>query len=453
MFGSRSNWPQRFAVIVLLWLVAFTRLSLSNNPIALDNIDAAGFHRLALNVLDGNGFSMAVQAPYCPESVRTPAYPLFLAGLYAVGGPNLRLAFWIQGLLDMIAAAVVFRLSSALYRKRPFLAGILALAVYVITLSQWRFANELLSEALLTPLLALSVFLFWQAANNRQFIRAAGVGVFLGIAVLTKPNVELAPIVFLVACLLIPHRSWGFRLLCALALGVGLGFVLVPWFARNQAAFGSLFLSRTYDDNIARVSAVATLAETNHQNVEPWSADWETLYGTLVNRAAAEYQWDSAQPQSCAVIEQRRSDVAAVAVKTVREHPVAFVASYVKGSVRGLIPQEQFYWYERLTGEQLASGGGWASKPPLALVLWAIWLVGYGLMYLGLIASVVVLRKQPHLLIVLAALLVIGLFLPGPLAYVRFRVPIAPLMAIMATVGALWLVEKGRAWKKPADQR
>ena len=65
------------------------------------------------------------------------------------------------------------------------------------------------------------------------------------------------------------------RLRLAIGLSLGLIAVLAPWLLRNQMTFGGFFLSHTYDDNLARVSAVATLAEVSHENVQPWSPRWE----------------------------------------------------------------------------------------------------------------------------------------------------------------------------------
>ena len=113
-----------------------------------------------------------------------------------------------------------------------------------------------------------------------------------------------------------------------------------------------------------------------------------------------------------------------MALNTIRAHPQAFVLSYVKGAAFALLPQEQFYWYERLTGKPLETSTGWAGKPPLLLLMWAIWLAGYGLAYAGIIVGALALWKQEqrHMLIVMLGLMVFGLFLPGPLSYMRFRV-------------------------------
>ncbi|HUM38042.1 MAG TPA: hypothetical protein PLQ85_14315, partial [Anaerolineae bacterium] len=43
-------------------------------------VDAEGYHLLARNLLAGNGLALSWEAPFCPTALRTPLYPLFLAG-------------------------------------------------------------------------------------------------------------------------------------------------------------------------------------------------------------------------------------------------------------------------------------------------------------------------------------------------------------------------------------
>ncbi|MFN2156611.1 MAG: hypothetical protein ACK2UX_15370, partial [Anaerolineae bacterium] len=54
-------------------------------PIA--SVDGWGYYRLALNLAQGNGFSLDAEAPYLPSSVRTPLYPLFLLAVRKLLGP------------------------------------------------------------------------------------------------------------------------------------------------------------------------------------------------------------------------------------------------------------------------------------------------------------------------------------------------------------------------------
>ena len=65
----------------------------STSPDApIGSVDAWGYHRLALNIERGNGFSLRRESPYVPDSVRTPLYPGFLLVVRSAFGPTGALA-------------------------------------------------------------------------------------------------------------------------------------------------------------------------------------------------------------------------------------------------------------------------------------------------------------------------------------------------------------------------
>ena len=116
-----------------------------------------------------------------------------------------------------------------------------------------------------------------------------------------------------------------------------------------------------------------------------------------------------------------------------------------KNTVR---PQEQFYWYEQITGEVGASSAPpdaspvqrLLHRPPLLLFMWLIWLGGYTVIYVGVATGLLfMLRQSPGTFVVMLALLLSGFFLPGPLADVRFRVPVVPYVVLLYTTGLLHL--------------
>ena len=77
--------------IILIFLVAFAfRLFLIKYipyPFFPERIDDAhSYDIMGLNILQGNGFSGDENPPYKPTIRRTPVYPIFLAGIYAIFG-------------------------------------------------------------------------------------------------------------------------------------------------------------------------------------------------------------------------------------------------------------------------------------------------------------------------------------------------------------------------------
>src|SRR5262249_53412732 len=60
------------------------------------NSDSHGYHWLAVNLLAGNGYCWEEHPPYLANVYRPPGYPLLLAGLYAVTGPQVQGGILLQ---------------------------------------------------------------------------------------------------------------------------------------------------------------------------------------------------------------------------------------------------------------------------------------------------------------------------------------------------------------------
>jgi len=62
--------------------------------------DSLDYQRLAVNLIEGHGFSRDSSAPYQPDILRTPAYPALLAVLYLCGGASPALGVFVGVLLS-----------------------------------------------------------------------------------------------------------------------------------------------------------------------------------------------------------------------------------------------------------------------------------------------------------------------------------------------------------------
>src|SRR3989338_475262 len=75
--------------------------------------DSSEYLTLAHNILDGNGFSMSEHAPYPPDSIRTPGFPLFLAASLFISDtlfPAIFVLLLLGALLPFLVYEVVRRL-------------------------------------------------------------------------------------------------------------------------------------------------------------------------------------------------------------------------------------------------------------------------------------------------------------------------------------------------------
>src|SRR5665811_1321470 len=76
--------------------------------------DGRVYARIALNVLEHRSYSIETEEPYTPTFIRVPAYPVFLAGAYAIfGHGNNQAVRVVQAVLDTITCWLIALLALA----------------------------------------------------------------------------------------------------------------------------------------------------------------------------------------------------------------------------------------------------------------------------------------------------------------------------------------------------
>jgi 4-amino-4-deoxy-L-arabinose transferase-like glycosyltransferase len=460
--------------------------------VAIGSTDAWGYHRLALNLNQGNGFSLQREAPYLPDSVRTPLYPAFLWLIRQAFGPSPRTAAVSQALLDGLTTLLTRQIAARLGGLR---AGRVAGLLYALNPTQVRYAGELLTETLLSFLLALCILCLIEylrrvstapspvtllscsqttvpgvarrtmarpALPARTTLWTGLIGAFGGLAALCKPNVQFLPLVWLLVVCLARRKDWRRAATDAAAmLGVFL-LLILPWVVRNRLVFGRWFFSAAFEGNVSRVSAPAALLTARGEYAIPWSEDWEAAFGEIVAQTAARYNWSKPWDALTArELDTANHQVYLIARQVLRRHPAAWLVSHVQGMGRYLEPQTYRVCYARFSGQewpphilddavihviralgradwaqagQIISEERWSKLDPLqGLIWWATFagqILGLVLVYRGARR----LSSRPVLLV--ALLLTIGyvLWIPGPIAYERFRVPVtSPILALLGT--------------------
>lgn len=461
-----------FLLLILCLLALLPRLwlaSMLHPSQVLYSVDAKGFHILAVNLLQGHGFSMRYEAPYVPENVRTPVYPAFVAAVYYGFGQYPYGVILIQTLLDVMTTVLIYRLGQLIAGD---LTGLLAGFIYALTPAAWRFTNELLAEILLTLLLCAALYTFLRGLLRVEQGTFALSGLLMGLAILCKPNVQWIPLLLLLGLAWHLWRSPPRFLRAGGLFLTGLALIILPWFVRNRLLFGRWLLSATFEVNIARVSAVATLAELQHTTVAPWTPAWEAIFYGIVEQAAVEYDWPPANDEhklSAQQLDKRRHEVARVALRIIRQHPWAFLRSHVKGVLHSLMPTEYKFWYEKLSGQSWESLGvcpgmtcgaiklmlqghlheglqliwqeRWIKLPWLARLLWVMGMFALPIGAVLALLSLLRLWRQPSVAFIFWSLIIYILFLPGPISYVRFQVPGFPFISVLKGVGIVVLVQ------------
>lgn len=442
---SRRSYLYLFLFLIALFLrLGFLAWNWSDAPDW--NIDALGYHQLAVNVLQRGIFSLNTEPPFSPDGIRTPGYPLFLAIVYSLTGVAPHAILLLQAFLDAIT--VVFAADLAQRLAGSNTTALLTGLLYAFLPLAWRYASELYVESFLAFWLTLT---FWmslkivQSPERGRWLSAAALGVITGVSLLIKPNVILLP--FFVAAVLLAHRLYRQTLVFAAALAIA----LTPWLARNAITFGHLTLSTAFMNNLVQVSAPATLARVRGESVVPWTPRWEAL-SHEVEAAAAQENPDIfalSEAQAPRLIYRRQVALADAAKAVIRAHPQAFLTSHFAGALRGWMPMEQRFWYERLTGQRWdasfpdgivhnVASKGWRQTPALALVLFLLFLAWQFLRVSAAALGVALLYPRNRTFVIAAALFILYVTtLPGPIAYDRFHMPIMPLLHVFMAAGLI----------------
>ncbi|MBM3320519.1 MAG: tetratricopeptide repeat protein [Candidatus Eisenbacteria bacterium] len=184
-------------------------------------LDAEWFHDQAVALLGGDWLSEEA-------AFRGPFYPLFLAGIYRIAGPDPAAARFVQLLLGGATVLLLVFLGRGIYGGTVgFLAGLLGALAWIVVY----FEGELLIESVLPLLAALVLLAFLRADRTRTARDALLAGAAIGLFAAARPNILL----FLPAALLwlaLRGRRGAFFVL------IGMIFVLAPVVLRNRAATG-----------------------------------------------------------------------------------------------------------------------------------------------------------------------------------------------------------------------
>jgi 4-amino-4-deoxy-L-arabinose transferase-like glycosyltransferase len=469
------SYADRARLLVLITLAVGARLcyvtsTAPDAPIA--SVDAWGYHRLALNLAEGHGFSLRRDVPFIPTSIRTPLYPAFLWLVRQAFGPTPRTAAIVQALLDGCTTVLTWWLTSRIAGAR---AGRVAALLYALSPIQVLYVGTLLTETLLSFLLicaTCALVTYFQhvshcsgtdaaCAPRRTWLLASAA--LLGLSILCKPNAQFLPLVWAPAIMLLHRRNWRRTLIdTGLLIGTVAG-VLMPWFIRNQLVFGRPFVSTAFEGNVSRISAPATLAAARGQYAIPWSSEWDGLFAELVTTASEQYGWSKPwNTLTARELDAHNHQVYLVARPILLRYPGAWLTSHLQGMARYLEPQTYRVCHARFAGRdwppdilddavlhvfreiargdwrkagEIVSMERWNRLDSLQGTIWWSTFIGQALGLILLLCGAWRLRQETAVVTALLLTIAYLLWLPGPIAYERFLVPVTgPILALIGGI-------------------
>ena len=203
-----------------------------------DPLEEPRYRTIAVNLLEGHGYSSDTRAPYGPSEAAAPAYPLFIATVYLLFGRSARAVTLVQAFLDLATCILVafasFSLAPPCLKDR---AALTALGLYGLCWPTIVWLTRIQSEGLTLFFMMLAVAFCALAISSKRFLPWFAAGVAVGLAILTRPDSVLLLtgvglfLIIQLARLRDRRMALGFLGCC-----LGVGLALAPWLVRNYVA-------------------------------------------------------------------------------------------------------------------------------------------------------------------------------------------------------------------------
>jgi 4-amino-4-deoxy-L-arabinose transferase-like glycosyltransferase len=198
---------------------------------------------LAITIAEGHGYRFF--ADTTETMLRTPGWPLVLAGLFSVFGYGLTAVKVFNVLCSVGTGVLTFALGKRVTRNH--LVAMAAALIYFLHPAVVIADSRGGLESLFMLFMMLFVFLVYRAFDSNRLLPYIGAGAILGVTLLIKSTVVLfIPCVFL--CLALSERSFaGLRhaVLASGVLALTAGLVLTPWIVRNYRLSGEFVPTMT----------------------------------------------------------------------------------------------------------------------------------------------------------------------------------------------------------------
>ena len=330
MTGERRSRWLTVAVVVIasaVHLRAWVANPNPNNPDSGSYIEPAG-HLLREHqfvAVDRVAYAVPYGAfapgPVKPDTIRTPVYPLLIAGFMAIGA-SLRALTLLQHLLVVGLAAL---LQVTLRQRVSPVSGACAAMLFSLHPAVVDTANVVMTETLTAVIVAVAAASLYRSTIRRSSGFAALAGGLLGLASLTRPIVVYLPLV-LVAVLLVRRIAWRVVIVFAVASCV----LPLGWTLRNYQKTGVPTVSSIAGEDLLLYRAAGALVVAGKPPLDALFA-LQKQFGyyryalairvPLVNEALREAEAEGRRPANHA---QRSREYARLATRTLLAHPFQY---------------------------------------------------------------------------------------------------------------------------------
>ena len=424
-----------FCVVLaaVLSKLALTLLIFSSSPYGIvESTDSDEYQQLAINLRDHGIFSREPNAPFEPEILRSPAYPLFLSGLYKLFGTYPLVVALAQIALTAITGLTVFGIGSLLFSRQTGLLAVLFLSADPVSIY---YSQVLLTETLFTTFLTLCLFFLLRSFREPLLLRwSLATGFVLALATYTRPTSYYLGVLFPLALVFFTQRSQGWRRACVTALIMFSVYAMCvgSWQARNYWLTGSMEFSQAKNQYLFVAKAAAIIAARDNISLEEAQQRLADAHHSVMASSLR-----GASPTQIYESQGR------YAWSVIAAHPLLLLWTTTKGAGANLFGPSNLSHLFGLDNVALRTSlvkGELSNYSPaqwiLALSSWSYGLGFLMMLYMGILLLLRCqgLKSADAVLLAVTAIFIIVVS-SGPEAYSRFRAPIMPLLCILAAEG------------------
>jgi 4-amino-4-deoxy-L-arabinose transferase-like glycosyltransferase len=386
---------------------------------------------------------------------RMPLYPLLLADVWATFGDAPRVVAIVQAVIDAGTCVLIAALGGLISPRVGLIAGIIA--AFSVTLVV--FSTQILTDTLFLFFVALMLL-----AGARFLLRptlplALVAGLAGGLGVATRPVLAplllaAVPVVFLVA--LRARRRAAPALLATVLFVVAVAAPVAPVWLRNWVHYGSPSLTAQTGDHLA--FWIVPLVKERADG---------TPYQTTVDRMEARYRQALAERGASA--QSNPFVLAAMKAEVAREEMArlplkAFAAAWLEGMVVNVgapallgdprvraLPKPSFYNTPGAGLWQKARAYLFDDPGRYQLLLVAGLIAMVPMLVLEAIGFVMLARMLPWAAAFAGGVLAYFLLVNGPVATPKYRLPMEPVLIVLAAIPLARLTERwSRRWGQSA---
>lgn len=396
--------------------------------------DSSEYHRLALNLLQHGTFSQSPQPPYEPEVLRTPAYPLMLAGFYGIFGVQPVIIVFFQIALSVATIFIGFKIATVLLHEQAGLLTALLLAADPVSVYH---TQVLLTETAFTTSVSLCLLLFLHALMNpSRWHWSAGASTCLALATYIRPTSYyfgfILPLIFFT--MTFPTIGWRRATKSALVFLSLYAVLTGGWQLHNYLQTGSIEFSQMTNRYLFVAKAAGIVAMRDDLSIEDAQQHLASEHFQSISpdlRAASPTRFFESQGK--------------YAVAIIAEHPALFLWATLKGVLASLFGPSNLSHLFGLDSVELRQSLLKGDFSKFSYRHWTMafssWIYGVGfliILYLGVLLLIV--RRgffSQGMALLLFTVLYVLVISSGPEAYSRFRLPVMPALCVMAAAGFL----------------